>query len=492
MLAEDPKFSKDKKELFLTILQQITSLANDILLRAVRALAPVAIPSRFLLRRASANKLACRQRAQNQPSPKRVDSDMARRTALVLLGLLLLSGCGKKYDPAFGKAADSLPAARAAAEKVGLATEPTGFGSPQSDLKNAAPAYTEIIKTLNARDVRERYHTAITAAWDGKMPTYDAARKDLEPIAQKLRAAAALPRSDFQTDYSNPDTTNDLLARMRLLARLTGAESLRAAEAGDWKTAIDWLETGYKIARHSEQETRFEGLLVTMQIVRIQQRLAEVLIQRSKDEPAILRQIQTAQRLSPELDYRPHLRGEVVAQVALMRSLFTKNQDNLELRAEQIATFAGTAEDPKTMVHLGLLNETPPEVARKALESRALELWTEIWPTVGAAPHLPLKPALDAAQAPRIKRADPAEVVIRTGYGHLLTSLAGVEDAREGMLAVNMALATLLKEPLPAAEAAFAKERGTILDVTPERIVVSRKPAKQRRSTILTVPLGTP
>lgn len=416
---------------------------------------------------------------------------MASRTAIFAIALLALGGCGKKYDPAFGKAADELTAARTAAEKVGLATEPNGFGNPSSDLPNAAPQYTEIVVALGGKDVRERYHTAITGAWEGRMPTYLASRKDLEPLAQRARLAAELPRSDFLTDYTNPDPTNAILARTRLLARLTGAEAILASNNGDWKAATDWLRIGYKIAKHIEQEHRFEGLLVAMQIVRIQQRLAEILVQRASNKPDVLRMIRTAQCEAPELDYRPHLRGEVVAQVALMRSIFTKNEDRLELHAEQIATFAGTAEDTKTMAHLALLNETPPEVARKALETRALELWTEVWPTVSKSAHLPLKPTLDDAQRPMQQRKDPSEVIVRTGYGHLLTSLAGIEDAREGMLAVNMVLAALLKEPLRADQSAFAKERGTRMERTANTITVSRKPMAQRKSTLMTVSLVT-
>lgn len=308
---------------------------------------------------------------------------------IIGLAALLIAGCSNQTRAAFEKAAAELPAAEAAARKLGLPLTgadlmPTPPVRPEN---NAAPLLRRAGADyrLAAGKVRGWEQTLIECYADPTPANLAKAQATLRPLDPSLDLAvqaSGKPEIDFQRLWTMDEPWNMTFPELSECKNLTKGLSYRAqlrARQGDSAGAMSDLRAVTIIGQFLASEPTLIGSLVRVAIDAIVVRTAEyALTIRPRDE-RFLKELDAlaAKQIANPAEMLHALRGEIVFGVAAT-----------EVSVDSLVPMAtGMVDEADTQ---GMANQSewrkrlappgvPEETRRKAFRARALQTWVEVF-----------------------------------------------------------------------------------------------------------------
>ena len=272
-----------------------------------------------------------------------------------LLGLALIVSVGCKRDPdvaAFQAAAGELHAIRAKAIALDLPVEPKEFNPVTvAPDQNAAAPYQAAIKSWRSLSSnRQAWESATDRvsrnnASPQDLAVYNKAKSSFAPVLSALRLAATYQQLDRDLDYVKLNYTSDRENDgLYSTTQLVGASAIERARSGDREGMRADLEVFLRMAQHSGDEPRLAGMLSQVSLTRNYVRTALACLHACQGDPNIAREILASQAVRPVLDFKKALRGELAANIGLMRALGTRpNETSKILDATGVAELIGVA-----------------------------------------------------------------------------------------------------------------------------------------------------
>lgn len=198
---------------------------------------------------------------------------------------------------------------------------------PKDEAQNAAPIY------LKAIEEYKRIGNPKETFTDSKGVLDPAARtkfvRETEGIYQLLVQASQKEHCVFPRDWSKGmDVIFPEFARMKTFARVCSARAEVAAEASDWRTALDSLAVGMRIAKHAEEPILIAHL-VSVAIEAIQLRSFEGLVAQFSRNAQFLSEARAWVEHLPRVSDRKHAYDfELVASRTLFEQLADRSAEN--------------------------------------------------------------------------------------------------------------------------------------------------------------------
>lgn len=198
---------------------------------------------------------------------------------------------------------------------------------PNDEAQNAAPIY------LRAIEEYKRIGNPKETFTDSKGVLDPAARtkfvRETEGIYQLLVQASQREHCVFPRDWSKGmDVIFPEFTRMKTFARVCSARAEVAAEASDWRTALDSLAVGMRIAKHAEEPILIAHL-VSVAIEAIQLRSFEGLVAQFSRNAQFLSEARAwVEHLPPVSDRKHAYDFELVASRTLFEQLGDRSADN--------------------------------------------------------------------------------------------------------------------------------------------------------------------
>lgn len=290
---------------------------------------------------------------------------------------------------------------------------------PKDESQNAAPLYLKAIAEY------ERISKPKETFTDSKGTIDTAARekfvRETDGIYQLLVQASQKKHSVFPRDWSQGmDVLFPEYARMKTFARVCTARAEVAAEAGDWRSALDSLSVGMTIAQHAAEPTLISHL-VSVAIEAILLRTFEGLVHKFSRNAQFLGEAKAwVEQLPPASDRKHAYDFELVASRTMFEQLADRSAENyMMVSVEGFDRFM-----------INALLRSP--VARKRVEATYLMRMNEVLSKPAETPQQDVArwQSLDAQIAADTSMPGKVVSILAPVFGHAAYSFARIREQR--------------------------------------------------------------